>query len=424
MQAGTAEEVRRSWWVSVLFGLIGIAFGLITLAKPFQALVAMAWAFGILALADGIASLLALFDKRVAIPKLLLLFYAVASIAFGVIAVSNPKATAGILFFMLSFWLIIAGIFRIVFAIRVRKEIVGEWLIALSGVLAIVLGIAFLLMVSLVLGAVVSALGKWWGDAFVGWEIAAQLINIVLGFALTTGVFAMIYKIMPRVQVRWYDVWIGAAATALSACASPRVASEQAELPAELFGVSYAVLAVAFVLEGISFLQALRQSRRDARESHRDLLDYVMGTSDPTLRAVFFEDPHVARQHEADIQLLERAVQSLLLAGGVLLVHETINQVKEPRMAWQYSAGQRRVRRAPQIAYMPPVPTASATPPRAPRAKRAACRSAPTRPPGPHGRRARHPRAAAAVGGAAHPAGQRARHALRVRAGVRCRRGG
>ena len=60
--------------------------------------------------------------------------------------------------------------------------------------------------------------------------------------------------------------------------------------PAELFGVSYAVLSVAFVHEGTSFLQALRQSRRDARESHRDLLDYVMGTSDPTLRAVFFED--------------------------------------------------------------------------------------------------------------------------------------
>lgn len=144
MQAGTAEEVRRSWWVSVVFGLIGIAFGLLTLAKPFQALVAMAWAFGILALADGIASVLALFDKRVAIPKLWLLFYAAASIAFGLIAVSNPKATAGILFLMLAIWLIIAGVFRIIFAIRVRKEIVGEWLIALSGVLAIVLGVLFL----------------------------------------------------------------------------------------------------------------------------------------------------------------------------------------------------------------------------------------------------------------------------------------
>jgi hypothetical protein len=39
------------------------------------------------------------------------------------------------------------------------------------------------------------------------------------------------------------------------------------------------------------------------------------------------------------------------LAGGVLLVHETLDQVKEPRMAWVYNAGQRRVRRAPQVSY-------------------------------------------------------------------------
>jgi divalent metal cation (Fe/Co/Zn/Cd) transporter len=60
--------------------------------------------------------------------------------------------------------------------------------------------------------------------------------------------------------------------------------------PAGLFGVSYAVLGIAFVLEGVSFLQALRQSRRRARESAKDVLEYVMDTSDPTLRAVFFED--------------------------------------------------------------------------------------------------------------------------------------
>ncbi|WP_220812258.1 DUF1329 domain-containing protein [Pseudomonas paralcaligenes] len=42
--------------------------------------------------------------------------------------------------------------------------------------------------------------------------------------------------------------------------------------------------------------------------------------------------------------------------GGVLLVHETLNQVKEPRMAWQYNSGQRRVRRAPQVAYDSPGP--------------------------------------------------------------------
>ncbi|MFJ3049844.1 DUF1329 domain-containing protein [Pseudomonas nitroreducens] len=42
--------------------------------------------------------------------------------------------------------------------------------------------------------------------------------------------------------------------------------------------------------------------------------------------------------------------------GDVLLVHETLDQVAEPRMAWQYNAGQRRVRRAPQVAYDSPGP--------------------------------------------------------------------
>jgi len=78
-----------------------------------------------------------------------------------------------------------------------------------------ILGLAFLLMVSLVLGAVISALGKWWGPMFGGWDVLAQAVNIVIGFGLTTAVFALIYKMMPRVHVRWHDVWLGALVTAL-----------------------------------------------------------------------------------------------------------------------------------------------------------------------------------------------------------------
>jgi membrane protein len=98
-----------------------------------------------------------------------------------------------------------------------RSRAGGLWTLLRSRMLSfgMILGIAFLLMVSLVLGAAVSAIGKLWGDAFLGWEILAQFINVALGFALTTGVFAMIYKIMPRVVVRWHDVWLGAAVTAL-----------------------------------------------------------------------------------------------------------------------------------------------------------------------------------------------------------------
>ncbi|MCL6416163.1 DUF1329 domain-containing protein [Aestuariirhabdus sp. Z084] len=47
----------------------------------------------------------------------------------------------------------------------------------------------------------------------------------------------------------------------------------------------------------------------------------------------------------------QRVLEPARLAGNVLLVHETIDQVEQPRMAWVYNAGQRRVRRAPQVAY-------------------------------------------------------------------------
>ena len=78
-----------------------------------------------------------------------------------------------------------------------------------------IFGIAFLLMVSLVLSAGMAALGKWWGGMFGGWEVLAQVVNAVLSFGLTTAVFAFIYKLMPRVRVQWHEVWLGAAVTAL-----------------------------------------------------------------------------------------------------------------------------------------------------------------------------------------------------------------
>ena len=99
----------------------------------------------------------------------------------------------------------------------VRDRSGGLWGLVRARLLSfgMVLGIAFLLMVSLVMGAAVSALDKWWSGAFAGWEMLAQGLNLLIGFVLTTGVFAMIYKIMPRVQVQWRDVWVGAIVTAL-----------------------------------------------------------------------------------------------------------------------------------------------------------------------------------------------------------------
>ncbi|MBC8073477.1 MAG: YihY/virulence factor BrkB family protein [Deltaproteobacteria bacterium] len=99
----------------------------------------------------------------------------------------------------------------------VREKTRGIWPLLRARLLSfgLILGIAFLLMVSLVTGAVIAALGKWWGTFFGGWDTLLQLVNLAVGFGLTTLVFAMIYKMMPRVRVQWLDVWIGALVTAV-----------------------------------------------------------------------------------------------------------------------------------------------------------------------------------------------------------------
>ncbi len=98
-----------------------------------------------------------------------------------------------------------------------RDKTGGLWGLLRTRLLSfgMILGIGFLLMVSLVLSAVLSALGEWWGPMFGGWKTVAKVFDFVVSFGLITVVFAMIYKLMPRVQVRWHDVWIGAAVTSL-----------------------------------------------------------------------------------------------------------------------------------------------------------------------------------------------------------------
>lgn len=135
--------IQRSWWVFLLYGLLGVAFGVLLLVWPERSVVALVMTFGILSLADGLVSLLSVFRKDIALPNWLLLVYALASIGFGLLALFRPLEMATAMLWLLALWLILAGIARIVFAIQVRKLVRGEWLLALSGALAIALGILF-----------------------------------------------------------------------------------------------------------------------------------------------------------------------------------------------------------------------------------------------------------------------------------------
>ncbi len=79
----------------------------------------------------------------------------------------------------------------------------------------LVLGLGFLLLVSLVVSALIAALGKWSSGLFEGREVLLHALNFSISFTVTTVLFALIYKYMPRARIAWRDVWVGAAVTGL-----------------------------------------------------------------------------------------------------------------------------------------------------------------------------------------------------------------
>ena len=78
--------------------------------------------------------------------------------------------------------------------------------------------------------------------------------------------------------------------------------------PAAYFVVGYVVLAVSFILEAVSFLRSVQQARGEAESLDRDLLEHILATSDPTLRAVFAED--------------SAALAGLVIAAAGLAAHQ------------------------------------------------------------------------------------------------------
>jgi membrane protein len=92
-----------------------------------------------------------------------------------------------------------------------------------SGIIAIVrdrflsfgmlLFVGFLLLVSMVVSTIISAVGAYVIERFAGLEFIFQVIAFIVSFAVITLLFAMIFKFMPHTYVRWRDVWIGAAVT-------------------------------------------------------------------------------------------------------------------------------------------------------------------------------------------------------------------
>ena len=98
-----------------------------------------------------------------------------------------------------------------------RAKPTGLWAILRARVLSfgLILGLAFLLMVSLSVSSAIAAFGTWTSGMVPGWGRLLQVFNILLSVGISTVLFAMIYKFMPTVKIVWRDVWIGALVTSV-----------------------------------------------------------------------------------------------------------------------------------------------------------------------------------------------------------------
>lgn len=93
----------------------------------------------------------------------------------------------------------------------------GIWALLRARLLSfgLILGLAFLLMVSLVVSTAVAALGKWTRGVMPGWEVMLQSLNTIASVSISTVLFTMIFKLMPSTRIAWRDVWIGGLVTAV-----------------------------------------------------------------------------------------------------------------------------------------------------------------------------------------------------------------
>lgn len=136
----------RSWWVLALRGLCGVVFGVLAVMWPELTLLTLIALFAAYALVNGVASVVGAVRHRSKdddwwLPLLL----GIISIGAGVIAVLSPTVTTLVLVLVIGANALVTGVLDIVAAIRLRKTITGEWLLALSGVASVVFGAAVFL---------------------------------------------------------------------------------------------------------------------------------------------------------------------------------------------------------------------------------------------------------------------------------------
>jgi uncharacterized membrane protein HdeD (DUF308 family) len=139
------DTLSRNWWAVALRGVCGILFGTLTFLAPGISLAALVLFYGAWALADGVLAITSALRRRTEERWWVLVLKGSLGIAAGAVTLFWPGITALALLYVIASWALVAGVLEVAAAIRLRRMIAGEWLLALSGVLSIGLGVVLML---------------------------------------------------------------------------------------------------------------------------------------------------------------------------------------------------------------------------------------------------------------------------------------
>jgi uncharacterized membrane protein HdeD (DUF308 family) len=134
--------LARSWWMLAVLGVIAMLFAVLALMWPGLTLLSLVALFAAYALSGGIMWIIgAIRHRESGEDWWLVLLLGLVSIGAGLIAVFHPELTALVLVLVMGANALITGVLEIVAAIRLRKEIQGEWLMILTGIISIAFGV-------------------------------------------------------------------------------------------------------------------------------------------------------------------------------------------------------------------------------------------------------------------------------------------
>jgi uncharacterized membrane protein HdeD (DUF308 family) len=167
------ETLKRHWWVPVIRGIAAIVFGVIAFVYPGLTVAVLVLLFGAWVLVDGIFRVIGAIGHRASDKEWGFdLIIGIVGIIIGLLTFHAPQITALALIIYIAAWALMIGATEIALAIKLRREIKGEWFLILMGLVSIVFAVMLL-----------------WNPA-VG---AAALIWIMAWYAVILGVLGIIF---------------------------------------------------------------------------------------------------------------------------------------------------------------------------------------------------------------------------------------